>query len=126
MNPGTVQTCTDREKVEVLSQKDLRELRHLLAHFSVTAVRNSVVRTSCPLRFFPETQNPLEGISGPAQSANRIFLAVMLPFLCALLSPTSLAEQPPSSCALRMTLCAWGSPLAPGRSVWPIVLSEQG
>jgi hypothetical protein len=51
MNPGTVQICTDREKVEVLSEKDLREVRHILAHLDVTAVRNSVVRTSCPLRF---------------------------------------------------------------------------
>jgi hypothetical protein len=126
MNPGTVQICADRKKVEVLSQKDLRELRHILAHLSVTAVRNSVVRTSCPLRFFPETQNPLEGISGRLSSANRIYLAVTLAFLDASLSPTSLAEQPPSSSALRMTLCAWGSSLPPGRSAWPIVPSEQG
>jgi hypothetical protein len=53
-----------RESGRVLSQKHLRELRHILAHLSVTAVRNSVARTSCPLRFLPETQNPLEGISG--------------------------------------------------------------
>jgi hypothetical protein len=105
---------------------DLRELRHILAHLSVTAVRTSVVRTSCTLRLFPETQNPLEGISGPAQSASRIYIAVTLPFLDASLSPTALAEQPPSSSALRMTLCAWGWSLPPGRSAWPIVLSEQG
>jgi hypothetical protein len=116
-----------REKVEALSRKGLRELRHILvAHLSVTAVRNSVVRTYCRLRFFPETQYPLEGISGPARSANRIYRAVTLPFLDASLSPTSLAEQPPSSSALRMILCACGSPRPPGRSVWPIVPSEQG
>ena len=30
----------DREKAEVLSEKDLEELRHSLAHLSVTAVRD--------------------------------------------------------------------------------------
>jgi len=30
----------DREKAEILSEKDLKELRHSLAHLSVTAVRD--------------------------------------------------------------------------------------
>jgi hypothetical protein len=30
----------DREKAEVLSEKDLKDLRYNLAHFSVTAVRD--------------------------------------------------------------------------------------
>ena len=115
---------SDRERGEVLSENDLKELRHSLADLSVTAVRNSVVRTSCPLRFFRKHKTRWEGY--PAEPANRIYLAITLPFLDASPWPTSLAEQPPSSSVLPMTLCAWGSPLPSGRSAWPIVPFEQG
>ena len=125
MNPGTVQ-ITDRDKVEVLRQNDLRELRHILAHLSVTAVRSSVVRTSCPLRFFPETLKPAGRDIRAGQFCEPDLLTLTLAFFDPSSSPTSLAVQPPSSAALRTTLRAWGWPLPPGRSAWPIVLSEQG
>jgi hypothetical protein len=84
-----------------------------------------VKQVTYSLRFFPETQNPLEGISGPAHFANRIYIAVTLVFLDASLSPTSLAEQLPSSSVPLLTLDAWVSPL-PGHSAWPIALSVRG
>jgi len=35
----------DREQVEILSEKDLKELRENLAHLSITAVRDFYERT---------------------------------------------------------------------------------
>ena len=122
---GTVQICTEREKGEVLRQTDLRVLHYIFAHLSVTAVRNSVVRTSCRTILSGNTKPRCQGYPGGSVS-NRIYLAVTLPFLDASLSPISLAEQPPSSSALRTTLCAWVSPLPRGRSASPIVPSERG
>jgi len=80
----------------------------------------------CNIGFDAGNTKPAGKYVRAGQSANLIYVAVTLPSLDPSLSPTSLAEQPPSSSALLMTLCAWGSPLPPGGSAWPIVLSEQG
>jgi len=125
MNPGTVQSCTDRGKVEVFEPEGPEGTSSHPCAPQRDRSSSLCSKDLLPVAIPSGNKKPA-GRDIPAQSANRIYIAATLAFLDASLSPTSLAEQPPSSCALRMTLCAWGSPLPPGRSAWPIVLSEQG
>ena len=77
----------------------MRELRHILAHLSDTSAIPQFALCSkdlLPVAILSGNTKPAGRDIRAAQSANRIYVAVTLPFSDPSLSPISLAEQPPS------------------------------